>query len=71
MEQNKIIKNMPANDRPKRNAKPTTRLIDEYVKYTTGKYHGWKDTYEREYNGGENNGMGHKRYKTSKYVFHY
>lgn len=68
---------MPANDKPKRNTKPVIRLIDEHDKYTTGKYHGWKDTYDREYNGGEeynegeNNNMGYKRYKTSKYALPY
>jgi len=59
---------MPENDRPKRNSKPVIRLVDEYCKFTTGKYHGWNDTYDREYNGRENNSMGHKRYKTGKYV---
>lgn len=71
MEQNKIIKNMPANDRPKRNSKPVTRLVDEYSKYTTGKYHGWRDTYDRGYDGGRKNFMGYrnKNNDTSEYVF--
>ena len=38
-------------DRPKRKRKTVTHLINEYPKYTKGKYHGWKDTYDRKYNG--------------------
>ena len=37
----------------KRQSKKVVRLIDEYQKYTTGKYHGWNDTYDRKY--GDNN----------------
>lgn len=50
---------MTALDRPKRQRKTVTRLINEYPKYTKGKYHGWKDTYDRKYNG-------HNNYKTIK-----
>ncbi len=42
---------MTLTDRPKRERKVVTRLVDEYPKYTKGKYHGWKDTYDRKYNG--------------------
>ena len=34
----------------KRISRKVVRLIDEYDKYTSGRYHGWRDTYEREYN---------------------
>lgn len=34
----------------KRISRNVVRLIDEYDKYTSGRYHGWRDTYDREYN---------------------
>lgn len=34
----------------KRKSRKIVRLIDEYDKYTSGRYHGWRDTYDREYN---------------------
>ena len=34
----------------KRISRKVVRLIDEYDKYTSGRYHGWRDTYDREYN---------------------
>ncbi len=37
------------NTKNKRQSKKVVRLIDEYQKYTTGKYHGWNDTYDRKY----------------------
>lgn len=37
------------NNRNKRVSRKVVRLIDEYDKYTSGKYHGWNDTYDRQY----------------------
>ena len=34
----------------KRVSRKVVRLSDEYHKYTSGKYHGWSDTYYRSYN---------------------
>ena len=34
----------------KRVSRKIVRLSDEYHKYTSGKYHGWSDTYDRSYN---------------------
>jgi hypothetical protein len=36
-------------NRNKRISRQVVRLIDEYNKYTSGKYHGWNDTYDRQY----------------------
>lgn len=36
-------------NRTKRVSRKVVRLIDEYDKYTSGKYHGWNDTYDRQY----------------------
>ena len=36
-------------NRTKRVSRKVVRLIDEYDKYTSGKYHGWNDTYDRGY----------------------
>ena len=33
----------------KRISRKVVRLSDEYHKYTSGKYHGWSDTYDRMY----------------------
>ena len=60
---------MPGNDRPKRNKTPVVRLIDEHNKYTTVKYHGWRDTYDRGYDGRRKKFMGNRNNNTSEYVF--
>ena len=46
-----MIINININERPRRNVKPIIRLINEYNKYTTGKYHGRRDLYDRGYDG--------------------
>ena len=62
-------------DRPKREKKNVTRLTDEYLKYTKGKYHGWKDTYDRKYNGhdypsNKNSNSNNKKNKKNKTYIH-
>ena len=57
---------MTVMDRPKRKCKKVPRLINEYPKYTKGKYHGWKDTYDRKYNGHQYPSNINKINKTNK-----